>query len=155
MTKAGRKPKPTAMKELEGNPGRRKLNKKEPKANSGIPICPSWLLPEAKNEWRRLCKKLYQMGILTVNDRTAFAGYCQSFARWKEAEEHLEREGSTYISEKGMKRPSPWVNISNTEQKLMIQFATEFGLTPSARSRLIAGSDVHDLTDDMEKLLNG
>ena len=25
---AGRKPKPTAMKELEGNPGKRKLNKK-------------------------------------------------------------------------------------------------------------------------------
>ena len=27
---SGRKPKPTAMKELEGNPGKRKLNKKEP-----------------------------------------------------------------------------------------------------------------------------
>ena len=28
---AGRKPKPTAIKELEGNPGKRKLNNKEPK----------------------------------------------------------------------------------------------------------------------------
>lgn len=27
----GRKPKPTAIKELEGNQGKRKLNKKEPK----------------------------------------------------------------------------------------------------------------------------
>ena len=27
---AGRKPKPTAIKELEGNPGKRKLNSKEP-----------------------------------------------------------------------------------------------------------------------------
>lgn len=27
---AGRKPKPTAVKKLEGNPGKRKLNKKEP-----------------------------------------------------------------------------------------------------------------------------
>lgn len=27
---AGRKPKPTALKKLEGNPGKRKLNKKEP-----------------------------------------------------------------------------------------------------------------------------
>ena len=27
---AGRKPKPTAVKKLEGNPGKRKLNTKEP-----------------------------------------------------------------------------------------------------------------------------
>ena len=27
---AGRKPKPTALKKLEGNPGKRKLNTKEP-----------------------------------------------------------------------------------------------------------------------------
>ena len=27
---AGRKPKPTAIKKLEGNPGKRKLNTKEP-----------------------------------------------------------------------------------------------------------------------------
>ena len=30
MTMAGRKPKPTAIKKLEGNPGKRKLNTKEP-----------------------------------------------------------------------------------------------------------------------------
>ena len=33
---AGRKPKPTALKELEGNPGKRKLNKKEPIPGKGI-----------------------------------------------------------------------------------------------------------------------
>lgn len=44
---AGRKPKPTAIKELEGNPGKRKLNKKEPKPDKGMPVCPEWLLPEA------------------------------------------------------------------------------------------------------------
>ena len=44
---AGRKPKPTAMKELEGNPGKRKLNKKEPMPGKGMPDCPKWLLPDA------------------------------------------------------------------------------------------------------------
>ncbi|MDD6036563.1 MAG: response regulator [Lachnospiraceae bacterium] len=43
---AGRKPKPTAVKELEGNPGKRKLNKKEPKPEKGMPECPEWLMPE-------------------------------------------------------------------------------------------------------------
>ena len=48
---AGRKPKPTAMKELEGNPGKRKLNKKEPMPGKGMPDCPKWLLPDAQEEW--------------------------------------------------------------------------------------------------------
>ncbi len=33
---AGRKPKPTALKKLEGNPGKRKLNTKEPVPGKGI-----------------------------------------------------------------------------------------------------------------------
>ena len=45
---AGRKPKPTAVKKLEGNPGKRKLNSKEPVPAKGIPACPDWLMPEAK-----------------------------------------------------------------------------------------------------------
>ena len=33
---AGRKPKPTAVKKLEGNPGKRKMNTKEPVPGKGI-----------------------------------------------------------------------------------------------------------------------
>mgnify|MGYP006980038133 CR=1 FL=1 len=40
MTMAGRKPKPTAVKKLEGNPGKRKLNKKEPIPAKEMPECP-------------------------------------------------------------------------------------------------------------------
>ena len=82
---AGRKPKPTALKKLEGNPGKRKLNTKEPVPAKGMPDCPKWLLPEAKEEWKRLCQKLSEMGVLTEIDMAAFAAYCQSYARWKEA----------------------------------------------------------------------
>lgn len=53
---AGRKPKPTAVKKLEGNPGKRKLNTKEPVPAKGMPTCPNWLLPEAKSEWKRLAE---------------------------------------------------------------------------------------------------
>lgn len=83
---AGRKPKPTAVKKLEGNPGKRKLNTKEPVPGKGMPDCPKWLLPDAREEWKRLSEKLNQMGVLTEIDRSAFAAYCQSYARWKEAQ---------------------------------------------------------------------
>ena len=42
---AGRKPKPTAVKKLESNPGKRKLNTKEPVPEKEIPACPDWLMP--------------------------------------------------------------------------------------------------------------
>ncbi len=76
---AGRKPKPTALKKLEGNPGKRKLNTKEPVPGKGMPDCPKWLLPEAKEEWKRLCQKLSEMGVLTEVDMAAFAAYCQRY----------------------------------------------------------------------------
>lgn len=48
MATRGRKPKPTAMKELEGNPGKHPLNTSEPKPTKKAPACPKWLEPEAK-----------------------------------------------------------------------------------------------------------
>lgn len=137
---AGRKPKPTAVKKLEGNPGKRKLNTKEPVPAKGMPDCPEWLLPEAKKEWERLADLMNQMGVLTEVDMAAFAAYCQSYARWKEAQEHIDSEGSTFETDKGYQQQTPWVGIANTNQKLMLQAASEFGLTPSSRSRIVAGS---------------
>ena len=79
MAQRGRKPKPTAIKELEGNPGKRPLNDAEPKPERKAPPCPKWLEPEAKKEWRRLSKQLEQIGVLTEVDQAAFASYCQAY----------------------------------------------------------------------------
>lgn len=125
---AGRKPKPTAVKKLEGNPGKRKLNTKEPIPAKGMPECPEWLLAEAKKEWERLADLMNQMGVLTEVDMAAFAAYCQSYARWKEAQEHISSEGSTFEIDKGYQQQTPWVGIANTNQKLMLQAASELDL---------------------------
>ncbi|NLD95616.1 MAG: phage terminase small subunit P27 family, partial [Synergistaceae bacterium] len=80
MATRGRKPKPTALKLLEGDrgKGRRPLNKNEPIPPEGAIKCPSWLLPEAKKEWKRLAPALEAMRVLTVADLKAFEGYCQA-----------------------------------------------------------------------------
>ena len=80
MAQRGRKPKPTALKVLEGNPGGRPLNPNEPKPAKKAPRCPAWLEDEAKKEWKRMGKTLEQMGLLTEMDMAAFAGYCQAYA---------------------------------------------------------------------------
>jgi phage terminase small subunit len=48
----GPAPKPTALKLVQGNPGKRKLNKSEPKF-CGAPVCPAWITDVARAEWKR------------------------------------------------------------------------------------------------------
>ena len=101
MAIRGRKPTPTAIKMLEGNPGKRPMNGSEPKPLKKAPSCPKWLELEAKREWRRLAKQMESIGILTDVDMAAFAGYCQAYARWKEAEEKAidaEKKAAEHLS---------------------------------------------------------
>ena len=155
MATRGRKPKPSAMKELEGNPGKRALNSREPKPEKKAPACPKWLEGEAKKEWRRLAKQMEAIGILTEVDRAAFASYCQAYARWKEAEEWITEHGNIVRTPSGYWQTVPQVSIAQTYLKIMNRIAEQFGLTPSSRSRIVAAEAKSDTDDEMENLLGG
>ena len=158
MATRGRKPKPTALKILEGNPGKRPLNENEPIPPKGNIKCPSWLLPEAKKEWKRLAPSLEAMGVLTMADLKAFEGYCQAYARWREAEEFLTHHGSIFKTPSGYVQQVPQVSIAQQNLKIMQSFCSEFGLTPATRARIIAagGGKEVDISDDpMEQILSG
>ena len=155
MAQRGRKPKPTALKVLEGNPGRRPLNDKEPQPEKRALKCPSWLEPEAKKEWKRMARTLESMGILTQVDMTAFAGYCQAYARWKEAEEFITQHGTIVRTPSGYWQQVPQVSIAQTYLKVMNRFAEQFGLTPASRSRIVADNAASGVVDEMEDLLGG
>lgn len=152
MVQRGRKPKPTAIKALEGNPGKRKLNQNEPKPEKRAPRCPSWLEPEAKKEWRRMVKKMEHLGILTEVDMAAFAGYCQAYARWREAEEFISKHGSIVKTPSGYWQQVPQVSIAQSYLKIMTRFCEQFGLTPSSRSRIVV-EQTNDSNDPMELML--
>lgn len=152
VAQRGRKPKPTALKALEGNPGKRDLNQNEPKPEKKAPRCPTWLEPEAKKEWRRMVKQLEQLGILTEVDMAAFAGYCQAYARWKEAEEFITKHGTIVKTPSGYWQQVPQVSIAQSYLKIMNRFCEQFGLTPSSRSRIVADKP-SDADDPMEFML--
>ena len=157
MAVRGRKPLPTALKELEGDrgKGRRPLNKNEPVPPQNNIVCPDWLMPEAKAEWDRLAPSLASMGILTDHDLEAFAGYCQAYARWREAEEFLSQHGTIFKTPSGYVQQVPQVSIAMQNVKIMQSFCAEFGLTPASRARLYAASGEKQDTDDpMAAVLN-
>lgn len=149
----GRPPKPTELKALAGNPGKRPLNKAAPKVAPKRPPCPAHLQGEARREWNRITKQLLDLKLLTEVDRAALAAYCQCWARWVQAETAMREDGFRMISitDNGYPVVSPWLNVANTAMKQMLRFLTEFGMTPSSRSRVTVGAEEED--DDYEAFL--
>ncbi len=140
MGKRGPPPDPTALKILRGNPGHYPLNKNEPKAD-GRPLCPSWLLPEAKRKWRSLVPQLRVLGVATKVDGDALAQYCQVWARWKDAEEFIAKHGPVISirDEAGNIKylaQVPQVSIAQHLLTIMRNLQREFGMTASARSQI-------------------
>lgn len=132
----GRKPKPTVLKLIEGNPGRRAINGREPKPPRDLPTCPSHLSATAKAEWKRLAATLNAIGLLTPADRAVLAAYCQCYGRWVEAERKLTETPPLLKTPAGYVQVSPWMTVANKQLELMAKFMVELGLTPAARSRL-------------------
>lgn len=89
---AGRKAKPTALKLVTGNPGKRPLNENEPKPSSAPapPAPPRHLTKEARAEWARVCRELWLCGLLSTLDTSVLAAYCDSFSTWVEGRRALE-----------------------------------------------------------------
>lgn len=136
----GAKPKPTALKIVQGNPGKRALNKREPKPARKKPTCPQWLSKEAKKAFRELARYLDNAGIITIVDGKALELLTEAYSEWKAARQVVQEKGATYstITLQGaeMIRPRPEVGIAQDAWKRIKSILPEFGLTPSARVRL-------------------
>lgn len=141
----GRPPKPTALKVLEGNPGKRPLNQHEPKPKPISPKCPAWLDKEAKKMWKDLAPKLERLGLLTVIDGAALAAACQRWACFVDCEKIIQKEGYVMEIERFDKQGNsigiyeqqrPEVSIGRQALADFRAFCTEFGMTPASRSRI-------------------
>lgn len=148
----GRPPKPTALKLLEGNPGKRALNRNEPKPQPIAPRAPLWLNADARREWRRVAPELERLGLLTRVDMAALASYCEAYALLMRAAKAIDAEGLVLTSQSGYAQPHPAVGIVQRSMQNIRAFCSEFGLTPSSRGRM---SLPEPETDDLDALLRG
>jgi P27 family predicted phage terminase small subunit len=144
--------KPTNLKLLEGNPGKRPINKGEVNPEIAIPKCPEWLMEEAKKEWERISIHLYHLKLLTQIDMAGLASYCQYYAKYLEAEKKLLIEGEMLTSKKGNDYINPRTYLSNTYNREMRNYLSKFGLTPSDRANLDMIMD-NELTEDEKEML--
>ena len=148
----GRRPIPTRLKMLTGNPGKRPLNGDEPRPDENIPECPPELGPVARAEWDRLVGELAALRLLTNLDRAALAAYCGAYALWAEATVQIEKYGAMIKSPQGFPIQSPYLAIANRQAEIMMRIASEFGFTPASRSRITTpqdrGASLFDFVND-------
>ena len=115
--KTGRPAKPTVLKLLAGNPGKRPINAQEPDAGTIDTNPPAELSDAAKAHWDRLAPMLTKSGVLKQSDRDLLFCYCESHAAWLDG----VRGGK--------------LNVSLLSQ--LRQMLGEMGMTPAARTRIV------------------
>lgn len=142
--KRGGKPRPTHLRVIEGNPSHRPYARNEPKPEICLPDPPKGLKGIALEEWTAIASELYKLQLLSKIDHATLAAYCQSYAVWHKAVTALnamaERdeltEGLMIKTKAGNLIQNPVVGTMNKAATQMVRFAAEFGMTPSARSRI-------------------
>lgn len=152
---AGRRPTPTALKLVSGNPGKRAINKKEPKPKRVIPSCPDHLENSGKVAWGKLSVLLDRMGVLTEADSSALERLCDCYTDILECRTLIRRDGRTYkvITKDGeiLIKGNPAVTQLRAADAQFKSYLIEFGLTPAARSKVNVGGDGDEKEDPLSE----
>lgn len=137
----GPKPKPTQLKIIAGNPGKRPLNRNEPRSNRKTPDKPVHLTGIASEFWDRLVNNLAELGILEGADEMAMERMALLYADVRRLQKEVDENGYTYESTdaetgKTLIKANPAGTQLRAADAQFKVFLTEFGLTPSSRTRI-------------------
>jgi len=131
----GRKPKPTHLKLLDGNPGKGPINRNEPQPEGALILPPPDLPPGAVPFWEQAIADA-PGGLLKMLDlRMLFIWSC---AAWQhsDAAGKVAASGSMLRSAEGVLYQNPLLAVMNRQALIMMRAASEMGFTPTSRSRI-------------------
>lgn len=134
----GRSALPTNLKILKGTIRPSRMNPNEPKPKPEIPDPPTNLSPLALEKWHDITPVLFDLGLLSRADRDMLVLYCEEYARYRDAQDVIEREGMFITTEKGNVIQHPAVGVVHKAIALMHKILVEFGMTPAARAKVSA-----------------
>ena len=140
----GRKPLPTKLKIVMGNPGKRPLNTEEPQSTPSELAVPDLIAadPVATKAYRDTGAELRTMGVMDKIDETALLMYAVAYSTYCRAVQALQTEPPLVTWGKGGQYPNPWFRIKAEAEITMERMMTQLGMTPSSRSKLKGGSGV-------------
>lgn len=149
----GRRPKPTELKKLAGNPGKRKLNDAEMQAPpADVDAKHALLGKDGGAMWNILAPMLADLGVLKATDLPALEMTCLHYGLARKAWRSLEKSGLTTPTVDSIKaHPAAGIFLGNS--RAFKSYLTEFGLTPSSRSRLPVSADGQQKEESLAEML--
>lgn len=150
---AGRKPLPTQLKLVKGTARPHRMNPAEPKPVVATPPPPDHLDEPAAAKFTEMAELLARHGVMTELDVGALARYVVIWRRWLEAEAEVKRRGPVVKTVGGNIIQNPFLAVANKCLAQMGQIESEFGLTPSSRTR-VRMAEPTDTRDPFEDYLN-
>lgn len=151
MERRGRKPQPTNLALLKGG---RTLKAKTPRPKKSqvkelSSRVPGHLPREAKRFWRYFYDLLNSTKILTILDAKALEMLAREWANYISAQKDLDENGKMLESNAGGKYWNPsWAQYKHSQKQVMT-LLSEFGMTPTARTRI--ESDLTKTDDEWEE----
>lgn len=145
----GRKLKPTALKIIEGNPNKARINKREPKAKGNLSSPPRHLTSDQKKDWRWVIKHA-PLGVLKNIDSSVLEIWVVAYDIYKRAVKAVNEEGMVVLSpQQGVPMQSPHLATVNRQALIMLKAAAEMGFTPASRGKVSV--DTGDDDDPISK----
>lgn len=133
----GRAAKPTALKVIEGNPGKRKLGdtyEPDPAFLNDL-SAPAWLPEYVKKVWNEVAPKLRACRTLTELDVPALEAGCVAIANYRDITLKLGDNYTSKSSKGGTNINQLMIAQSMAFKQMNLLFA-QFGMTPSARTKI-------------------
>jgi P27 family predicted phage terminase small subunit len=168
MGERGPARKPTALINLNDNAGHHKKSslENEPTPELKIPDCPSDLQSRAREAWYQITELLYENGLVSELDEQALKTLCVNIQVRDELLEYLqsyevELDNGTkvkgfvaYFVGKNSQTTPEWKAYREAEETIM-RICKEFGMTPSARSRMKVLMPVKTEPGGIEEFIDG
>ncbi|MGL5471490.1 MAG: phage terminase small subunit P27 family [Shewanella sp.] len=129
------KRKPTELKKLQGNPGKRKLNKDEPKFSGSLSACPTDLKDDERIVWDYIIASA-PPNLFTNVDVGALRLYVIAFALHKKAHEEVLKQGAVIAGPQGGMMKNPWLEVMNKQAEVMIKAGSDLGFSPASRTKI-------------------
>lgn len=146
MSSRGRKPTPTSVKQLRGNPGKRPITKREPKPKTAVKKPHGLGRGLQARFWDEHAPELERLGILTGVDGAAFRLMAEHYALAVQAAVELRTDGNLTVEGRDGPKKNPLVQVLRDNSLAFKSYATEFGMTPSARARLQLPEEAEQLS---------
>jgi P27 family predicted phage terminase small subunit len=134
----GPRPIPTHLKLVRGNPGKRPINREEPRPVGDLVEAPEWFDDDQRQWWTYAIANA-PAGLLKRLDRDVLVVWVVAAVEHRAAAQKVRQLGQVTKTRDGNLIQNPFLPVMNRQAQMMLRAAEQLGFSPAARSRIHVG----------------